>query len=295
VARRYETISFLSDLGTADGSAGVVRAVLRDLAPHATVIDLTHEVPPFDVRAGSLALARAVAYVPSGVVVAAVDPGAGTDRRIVAIEVAGGEGVVLGPDNGVLAPAVAMAGGAGRAVVLDRDDHHLPSHGATFAARDVLAPVAAALCNGVDLGELGSPIDADLLVPGIVPLSREEGGVVLCEVLWVDRFGNCQLNVDPADVAAWGDRIRVSSSPVDPRERFERVAVVSPSFAGIGTGAIGLVADAHGLLAIALDRRSASAELLIGAGDQIVLAPLPDDGEQASGPVATPVRLRHDR
>ena len=81
MGRRYDTISFLSDFGTADEFVGVVKAVVRDLAQHATVIDLTHDDPPFDVRAGSLALARSISYVPSGVVLAVVDPGVGSDRR----------------------------------------------------------------------------------------------------------------------------------------------------------------------------------------------------------------------
>ena len=92
---RYDTVSFLSDYGLADEFAGVVKAVIRDLAPHVAVIDLTHEIPPHDIRAGSLALARCIQYVPSGVVLAVVDPGVGTARRALAVEIAGGAGVVV--------------------------------------------------------------------------------------------------------------------------------------------------------------------------------------------------------
>src|SRR5687768_9570860 len=112
MSRRYETVSFLSDYGTRDEFVGVVKSVIRDLAPHVTVIDLTHEIPAHDIRAGGLCLARCVQYVAPGVVLAVVDPGVGTERRAVAIEVAEGAGVLVGPDNGLLAPAVAMAGGA---------------------------------------------------------------------------------------------------------------------------------------------------------------------------------------
>ena len=87
--RRYDTVSFLTDYGNRDEFVGVVKAVIRDIAPHVAVVDLTHEIAPFDVRAGALALARCIGYVPSGVVLAVVDPGVGTDRRAVAIEVAG--------------------------------------------------------------------------------------------------------------------------------------------------------------------------------------------------------------
>ena len=167
-------------------------------------IDLTHNIAPFDVRAGSLALARCISYIPSGVIVAVVDPGVGGSRKSIAIEVADGEAVLVGPDNGLLAPAVAMAGGAGRAVVLTNEEYHLQSHGATFAGRDIFAPVAGHLCNGVDLAELGESIDADELLPGMVPLPREEPEGLVGEVLWVDHFGNCQLNIGPDEIAEWG-------------------------------------------------------------------------------------------
>ena len=134
--------------------------------------------------------ARSISYVASGVVLAVVDPGVATARRAIAVEVAGGEGVLVGPDNGLLAPAVALAGGAERAVELHHTRWHLPSPGATFAGRDVFAPVAAQLCNGVDLTELGESIDADLLLPGVVALPQADADTVIAQVLWVDRYGN---------------------------------------------------------------------------------------------------------
>lgn len=289
MGRRYDTISFLSDLGVADEHVGVVRAIVRDLAPHAHVVDLTHAIAPFDVRAGSLALARAIGYVPSGVVLAVVDA---ADRRGVAVEVAGGEGVVLGPDNGLLASAIAMAGGAGRAVVLDHAEHQLASPGAVVPSRDVFAPVAAHLCNGVDLAELGTLVDADVLLPGVVPLPRDAGGGgVLAEVLWVDRLGNCQLNIGLDDVAPWGAaegvRLEVSAGEIT------RVAQRVASPAGLGAGSVGLLLDGYGLLALVLDRRAASDELQLAAGDQVTVRPL---AEGDRGPAVTvPVSLRPPR
>src|SRR5207237_4504276 len=159
MAAGYDTISFLSDYGLADDYVGVVKAVVRGIAPHVTVIDITHEIPPHDVRAGALTLARSAQYLPRGVVLAVVDPGVGTDRRAIAVEVSEGQGVLVGPDNGLLAPAVAMTGGAGRVVSLTNADYQLPAPGPTFAGRDVFAPAAAHLCAGVDLAELGDPVD----------------------------------------------------------------------------------------------------------------------------------------
>src|SRR3954452_8524437 len=275
---RFDTVSLLTDYGTADEFAGVVRAVIHDIAPHVTVIDLTHQIAPFDVRAGSLALARCITYVPSGVVMAVVDPGVATNRRAVAIEVAGGSGVVIGPDNGLLAPAVAMAGGAERAFELTNPDYRLPTPGATFAGRDIFAPAAAHICNGVELSELGPEVDTMSLLPATVPLPREVDDAIVAEVLWVDRFGNCQLNVGPEDLppARTGDiQLRVGS-PTDPSGGVVRRAVRAESFAAIGPGQPGLVLDSYGMLAVCLDRRSAAEELGLVAGDQVRLATLSD-------------------
>jgi len=279
MGRRYETVSFLSDYGTTDEFVGVVHSVIRDMAPHARVIDLTHGVAPFDVRAGSLALARSIGYVASGVVLAVVDPGVATARRAVAIEVAGGEGVLVGPDNGLLAPAVAMAGGAGRCVELSDPAYHLPAPGATFAGRDVFAPAAAHLCNGVDLAELGDVVEADLLLPGVVSLPQADDERVIAQILWVDRYGNAQLNVGPDDLpSAFDDRVALRfSSPTDPTGGTSRTAVLAGSFAELAGGAIGLVLDSSGLLAVAMDQRSAADELGLDVGDQVTLTAGDDD------------------
>ncbi len=287
MAGRFHTISFLSDLGVVDEHVGVVHAVVRDLAPHVSVVDLTHRVPAYDVRAGSLALARAIGYVPSGVVLAAVDARP-FDRPMVAIEVANGEGVLVGPDNGLLAPAVAMAGGAERAVLLTAADHHLSSPGGLFPVRDVLAPAAAHLCNGVDLAELGELVEADVLLPGVVPLPRDaEGGAVQAEVLWIDQFGNCQLNIGLDDIEPWGARLgaRVQLSFGDNVRTAERVAHTGL----LGPGSFGLVLDPYGMVAVVLDRRSAAEELGVGPTDHITLSPLEGVG------ITSPVALRPTR
>jgi S-adenosylmethionine hydrolase len=282
---RYDTVSLLTDYGNRDEFVGVVKSVIRDIAPHVGIVDLTHEIAPFDVRAGSLALARCIGYVPSGVVLAVVDPGVGTHRRAVAIEVAGGAGVVIGPDNGLLAPAVAMAGGAERAVELTNLDYQLQAAGITFAGRDIFAPAAAYLCNGVDLMDLGDEVDPAVLTPGTIPLPRNDGDAVVAEVLWIDRFGNCQLNLGPEDLdelAQFRGADRVSlrlGDPTAPTGVTARTAVRSSNFADIG-GGIGLVLDSYGMLAVCLDRRSAADELGIGPGDQITVTPLT---EQSGG------------
>ena len=268
----YNTVWFLSDYGLEDEFVGVVKAVIRAIAPHVTVGDVTHSIPAHDIRAGALALARSMQYltlVPS-VVLAVIDPGVGSDRRAVAVEAGGDNGdgpgaILVGPDNGLLASAVAMAGGARRAVSLTNDEYHLPAPGPTFAGRDVFAPATAHLCAGVDLAELGDLIDPITLLPGIMPLSRQEEGAVTGEVLWVDRFGNIQLNVDPDDLLLMDDPLVLVSGDKT------RKAVRVRSYSDLRSGQIGLVTDSYGLVSIALDRRSASEELRIGAGDSVTI------------------------
>lgn len=284
---RYDTVSFLSDYGSVDEFAGVVRSVIRQLAPHAAVMDLTHEVPAHDVRSGGLTLARAAQYLAPGIVLAVVDPAVGTSRRAIAIEVGDGASVLVGPDNGLLAPAVSMLGGATRAVELTNTDYQLPAPGPTFAGRDVFAPAAAHLCSGVDLGDLGLDVDPATLTPGMIPITQEKDGTLVAEVLWTDRFGNLQLNVDPDEIEGFGDRIELRF------DRRSRTGVRHDTYARIPSGEVGLVVDSYGLVTIAADRSSAAEELGIATGDEVVLAPLPDDGRAAG--VATPVTLKEKR
>lgn len=265
MSRTYDTVSFLSDYGRTDEFVGVVISVIRGIAPGARVIDLTHDIPAHDIRAGSLALARAVPYVASGVVLAIVDPGVGTNRRAIAVEVAAGEGVFVGPDNGLLAAAVALTGGAERAVALTNPEFQLAAPGPTFAGRDVFAPAAAHLCAGVDLAELGELIDPVSLVPGMVPIARDENGGITAEVLWIDRYGNVQLNVDGDEAARLGATLRIRCGDAG------RVVRVVPTYADVGPGDVGAVIDSHGLLSLACDRSSAAEALGLRPGDAVTL------------------------
>ncbi len=288
MASRYDTISFLSDYGLDDEFVGVVKSVIRSIAPDVAVVDITHQVPPHDIRAGGLTLARSAGYLCPGVVLAVVDPAVGTERRAVAVEVGDGMSVLLGPDNGLLAPAVSMVGGATRAVELTNTEHHLAAPGATFAGRDIFAPAAALLCTGLDLTELGRPIDPAGLMPGVLPISHlDDDGTFNAEVLWVDRYGNAQLNVDPSEIEAFGDRVRLRVG------REARTAHRVASYREIGAGEVGLVVDSYGLLSVALDQRSAAAELGLAAGAAVHLEPFDDDQESpVSIGVVSPVELR---
>ena len=263
--------SFLSDYGSTDEFVGVCKSVMLSLAPALTVIDLTHEVPAHDVKAGALTLVRAVQYLPEGgIVLAVVDPGVGTDRRLLAVEVS--HGVLVGPDNGILAPAVAILGGADRAVSLTNAEYQLPAAGPTFAGRDVLAPAVGHLAAGVALGDLGEDVDPAGLVPGLVSLPQhEEGGAIAGEVWWVDRFGNCQLNIDPQELSAHGGE---PGAPVEVRFHDEvRSARWVETYADAKPSELVLVVDSYGLTSLAFDRKSAAELCGLRAGSAVILVP----------------------
>lgn len=271
---RAPFVSFLSDLGTADESVGACKGVILTIAPHARILDIAHDLPPFDVRGASLALVRAIQYLPDGIVLAVVDPSVGSLRRAIAVEIE--DGVLLGPDNGLLAPAVALMGGATRVVSLDAEEYHLEAPGITFAARDIFAAAAGHLASGVSLDVLGTDVDPDTLAPGIIPVSQTELDRVIGSVWWVDRFGNAQLNIDPAELSALGAHVD-STLEVHVGETVRMARWVS-SFAEARPSELSLIVDGAGLVVLALDKASAATEYGLHDGVVVSLVPPPRRG-----------------
>jgi S-adenosylmethionine hydrolase len=274
VTGRPPFVSFLSDYGRADEFVGVCHAVMLDIAPELRVVDITHDVPPFDVRAGALALVRAIQYLPEGVVLAVVDPGVGTERRCIAVEV--DNAVLVGPDNGLLAPAVAMLGGPVRVVEITAPQYQLRAPGPTFAGRDVMAPAAAHLAAGVPIGAFGPDVDPVLLTPALVPLPNvDDDGRITGEVLWVDRYGNCQLNIAPEQLeaagATCGDALELTVSDAAGIGSGRRARWVR-TFADAKPSELVVVVDSYGMCSIALDRRSAAAELGVRAASAVAVS-----------------------
>jgi len=278
----HSTITFLSDFGHQDEFVGVVHSVIRSIAPEVAVVDLTHGIPAHDVRAGALAIARSANYLCPGVVLAVVGPSVGTDRRAIAVEVGGGASLLVGPDNGLLAPAVALVGGADRAVELTNSDYQLEQLGSTFAGRDIFAPAAAHLASGVDLEELGEEVSVSTLTPGLLPVVGVEDGQLLVEVLWIDTYGNVQLNIGPEDLGQWGDPFTL----VIGERRFSISR--QDAYRHLGTNEVGAIVDSSGLVSIAVNGTSAAKTLGISAGDELRIERI--EGT-ATGGVSTPVQL----
>ncbi|GMQ93751.1 MAG: SAM-dependent chlorinase/fluorinase [Acidimicrobiia bacterium] len=270
-------ISFLSDFGHSDEFVGVVHGVIARIAPSARILDITHGISHGDIHGGAMALTRAVQYMPDGVFLAVVDPGVGTGRKAIAARTP--VGYFVGPDNGLLAPAVAMVGGADLIVSLEDDRFRLPAKGATFAGRDIFGPAAAVLASDqAEIEDLGPRLDPGSISPLLIPLAEPAGnGAVRGCVLWVDTYGNIQFNVSPEDLGALGmkegDDVLVSFN-------MEEVRVVwGSTYGDVEEGEAILHVDSHGQIAIAVRGGRADEDFSFGAGDTVVLG-RPDGGNR---------------
>jgi S-adenosylmethionine hydrolase len=263
-------ISFLSDFGLADEFVGVVHAVFTRIAPDSRIIDVSHQIPRGDIQAGALTLVRAVQYLPEGVAMAVVDPGVGTTRRAIVVATAWGE--FVGPDNGILAPAVAMMGGAERIVAIEDPQYQLPRDGVTFDGRDVFAPAAALLAAAeIEMGDLGPEIDTGAATPLLLPLVDYADGRLAGQVLWIDAFGNCQTNITPDDMAELGLSTGTSAEVVIGATVYNLDWVASYGEAEPGEALIHV--DSYGQIALAVREGRADDELALGVGASVVVRP----------------------
>jgi S-adenosyl-L-methionine hydrolase (adenosine-forming) len=268
---RFGYLSFLTDYGLDDGFVAACRGVAARIAPHAAVIDVTHLIPPGDIRRGAAVLAQTVPYLPPAVHVAVVDPGVGTARRGVAV--AAGESVFIGPDNGLLSWAVAAAGGAARAFWLTNRELWLASVTATFHGRDIFMPVAAHLAGGAELAATGPEIDVADLVALPAPERRIRDSVAEGEVLTVDRFGNIQLTITAADAAQIG--LNPGGTAHIRWDRHRLTVPYRDMFGAVPPGELVAYADSAGLLAIAVNGGNAAKRLVLAPGARVSMAAEP--------------------
>lgn len=266
-------ITFLSDYGIADDFAGVCRAVIARVAPGAQVIDITHGISRHDTRSGAAVLADAVPFAPLGVHLAIVDPGVGGARRAVAVKTAGEGHLLVGPDNGLLPPAIDVLGGAEEVVDIGDSQFRLQPASKTFHGRDLFAPVAAQLAAGAALGEAGEAIDPEDLVRHVISRPRLEQNRAFAHVDRIDGFGNISLDLTGDDLhghpLAGASKISVGS-----RSR-RRSALRASSFGEVGEGAFLFYEDSSGRMAVAINRGNAAESLEVRAGDELELEPAP--------------------
>jgi S-adenosyl-L-methionine hydrolase (adenosine-forming) len=261
-------ITFLSDFGLQDDFVGTCHGVIATIAPGARVIDVTHGVRPGHVLQGALVLANTLPYMPAGVQLAVVDPGVGSSRRAVALRDREGR-LYVGPDNGLLLPAVEHFGGVAEVHELVNAEYSLQPVSRTFHGRDLFAPAAAYLAAGVALDQLGPPLDPDELVRLDLPRAEVGQNRIRAVAVLVDRFGNVALNFRRGDLAqaelAAGMRVEL-------RCRGERFyAVFARTFADAPPGSLILYEDSYGSFALAVSHGSAAQLLRVEEGAEIVL------------------------
>jgi S-adenosyl-L-methionine hydrolase (adenosine-forming) len=267
----YQCITFLTDYGLEDGFVASCHGVAALLSPQTRIIDVTHLVPPGDVRRGAAVLAQTVPYLPAGIHVAVVDPGVGTSRRAIAAEA--GERVFLGPDNGVLSWAIHAVGGARRAFALTNRRLWLEPVSATFHGRDIFSPVAARLANGLDITTVGEAVDVTSMVTLPQPARRIREGAAEGEVLTVDRFGNLQLSVTETDLAHLG--IRTGDTIVMWLGRRTLAVPYRETFGSVAPGDLVAYGDSAGRLALAVNAGDAARLLGLPPGAHVRIAPAP--------------------
>jgi hypothetical protein len=263
-------IVFLSDFGYRNEWVGICHAVITRIAPSSPIVDLSHGIPPLDVREGALLLLDSLPYLgDESVLLAVVDPGVGRDRDI-ALETDDGR-LLVGPDNGLLSPSWQSVGGIRRAVEITAPDILLQPVSPSFHARDVLAPASAHLSLGLDLAELGPAIDADGLATMTVPAPAVEPGKIECEVLDLNRFGNVLLTVRESHFVEAGldtaDAIAVDATSGN------AVAHRVSTYADVEPGDWGLILDPRGWVSVIRGNPANAAEGLggVGSGDPIWL------------------------
>ncbi|MEO7001632.1 MAG: SAM-dependent chlorinase/fluorinase [Ktedonobacterales bacterium] len=253
-------IALLTDFGQEDGYVGVMKGVILGIAPDATIVDLSHDVPPQDVATGAWLLHTAWRYFPVGAIfLCVVDPGVGSERRPIALCAA--DRCFVGPDNGLFSYILPDAD---QAVLLDDPRYHLPQTSATFHGRDIFAPCAAWLARQTPLAALGSSAPVADLVSLDLPQPHWQAGELMGRILHSDHYGNLITSFGP-DLTS-----RILGDTATVLRLGEREITARAShFAAGPEGAPFLLRDSSGHLAIAV-RNGSAAELLGGQRGQLV-------------------------
>lgn len=264
-------VTLLTDFGTRDGYVGAMKGVILGLCPRVSIHDLTHDIPPGDIRSGAFALATALPFFPEGSIhVAVVDPGVGTTRRPLLIEVAGR--YLIGPDNGLLASATRTmaksaqenSGAAPVVRVLDRLEMMRAEVSSTFHGRDIFAPAAGRLAAGAGPERLGTTVDSfkALDEPGCT--TADAGSSVSGAVAHIDRFGNLLTSIPRELLEPFAERVRVEIADAG-----LVISGLSRTYGDVESGSPAALVSSDGHLEIAVRDGSASTRYGIEIGTPV--------------------------
>lgn len=268
--KKREIVTFLSDYGLQDEFVGVCHGVMLGISAGLKIVDINHQILRQDIRHGAVVLQQAIRYMPEAVHLAVVDPSVGSERRAIAIDSGWGE-TFVGPDNGLLMPAAQERGGIKRAFEIVDQRFLLTPVSRTFQGRDIFAPAAAHIANGVDPAELGPAIDPDQLVPLEISKAWVHDDHLHAEALQVDRFGNLQFNFDRPVLESAG----IADLPkLEVRMEGHRLLVpLAPTFAAVPPGEFVLVEDSYRQVSLAINKGDAAAKLRAHAGSTAIVGP----------------------
>lgn len=256
-------VSLLTDFGATDTYVGQMKAAILRVAPAASLVDLTHAVPAQDVRAGAFLLWTAVeAFPPGSLHLAVVDPGVGSGRKAVAVRSRRGD-VLVGPDNGLLLPALEQLGGLSTAVELTDSTYWGPLRSSTFHGRDLFAPVVGHLAAGVPLERVGRSLER-LEAPFRIPSPEVQAGLPVGEVIHVDTYGNLITNLPGAQLPA-RFRVRVGLTVVE--------GAPHPHYQAVPPGELLALVGSSGLLEISARDGSAASVLGAERGERVYIEP----------------------
>ena len=288
-------ITLTTDFGLADGYVGTMKGVILGIAPTATIVDISHNIPPQNVREAAYTLYAAYPYFPQGAIhVVVVDPGVGSERRGIALRTP--QATFVAPDNGVLSYVVAGER-VEQIVHLTNPGYHLSPVSRTFHGRDIFAPAAAHLARGVPLAELGDPLTDIVTFPLPRPQVRPDGTIV-GQVIHVDRFGNLITSITATDLASHsgpkialrglpnprfgpgsGDPGRAKVDLTDPpllgasviEIKGQSIRGIASNYAEVATGKLLALVGSSDRLEIAVSGGSASQTLEAKVGDEVLL------------------------
>lgn len=257
-------VALLTDFGTRDPYVAAMKGVILSICPEVTLVDLTHDVAPHDVREAARTLAACHGFYPAGAIfVAVVDPGVGSARRALAIDT--GDYRLVGPDNGVFGEVLALR--PARQVVELRDRRYQrPTVSRTFEGRDRFAPAAAWLARGTALSALGPAVEGIAHMPP--PLAVLEPHGIAGEVDAVDRFGNLISNIDRATVATL-----LRGGPVEIVLGGHLVPRLVDTYADVPPGDTLALFGSSDRLEVAVNGASAAARLGAGVGTAVTVSP----------------------
>lgn len=252
-------ITLLTDFGTRDAFVGIMKGVILGIAPEARLVDLSHDIPPQDILTGALQLRSAAPFFPHGTIhVAVVDPGVGSQRRAVVVQTH--DAFFVGPDNGLLSLA-APPESIVHTVHLTQAQYFLPRQSNTFHGRDVFAPVAAHLAQGVPLEAFGpqAPTLEQLTLP-VVDCSDDQ---LTGRVIAIDHFGNVTTNITEADLHPFSrETLCVSISQI-------QICGIVPTYAAVPAGSFAALLNSWGMLEIAVRNGSAAQQLHTSLGTTV--------------------------